>query len=90
MPSKEKTILISPNGDICFVYEDGHPGLDLGNARMERVSQVTWEEKTQLWAVTLLLGPNKGQTITDDSWKDRAAAIQWEIDYFNKNLDLLI
>lgn len=84
----EKTVLISPEGIIAFIHEDNHPAFDCGDAKMERISNVEWNEIEQLWEVHLLKGPLSD--MAPAKFKSRAAAIEWEVEYFNENLHELI
>lgn len=85
-----KTILISPDGDIVSVYDESAPIANMGPSEMERISNVTWNHENQCWQVHLLKGPEEGKTVINPDWTRRSDAIKWEIDYFNRNVDVLM
>ncbi len=45
------TVVIHKNGDLEFIYADGHPGLETGGVTINRASDVEWDNKSQLWQI---------------------------------------
>jgi hypothetical protein len=80
---KEQTVLVRPDGSLEFVYQDEHPALDMGTAAMTRASDVTWDENTQTWKITLR--PPWWITLPRQ-FKSRKEAIAFEVEVINRLL----
>jgi len=68
----QQVITVQPDGTISGLQRKTGKGLDLrqfGHARIERVSEITWDEKRQRWTVNIINGPMEGTLLTWASWR---------------------
>jgi NADPH-dependent 7-cyano-7-deazaguanine reductase QueF-like protein len=84
----ETVVEISPDGrTIRFLYKDGHPLMELGHVKMERASNVLWDEDNQVWK--LYMKSHNDQQIpfgNPEGYKRREDAIAAEIEQLNQLL----
>ena len=62
----KQVITVSPDGSLSGL-DRKNKGVDLrqfGRARIERVSEIKWNEKRQAWYVEIIAGPLKGHEVT--------------------------
>lgn len=82
---KEVSIAIDENGNIKTIYNDNIAKVieNLGNSSVKRASHVEPSTKTpNTWEVDL--SPVGGPTV--DGFKTRKEALDYEVDYLNKNV----
>jgi len=80
-------VLISPNGGtVRFLYQDGHPCLELGSAEMTRASNVRWSKEEQKWQIWLVLEDGSEKQI-GHGFKNRSDAVAAEIEWLNEQLE---
>lgn len=85
----EKTICITQDGILRAIYEDESPEVEFtGAKKVERISDVFFDETGQCWLVRILIGKDAGSVF--GSWPTRKEAIDWEIRYFSEKLSEII
>jgi hypothetical protein len=67
-----------------FLYDDYHPLLDCGNIRIERATNVTYNNKTHCWEVMLPVKKNWEPSII--GFACRADAIEAEKKYLEEKM----
>ncbi len=70
-------VTIAPNGSISSLRRKD--GLDLrqfGNVEIQRISDIKWDYKVQIWYVEIIAGPRKGETLIGpfDEYEDAVEA----------------
>ena len=84
MESKTKTIIFRTSGDASTLYSELFHLEDIGELKIKRWSNVTFNNENQLWEVTLCSDP-KNVLYRDTK---RSACIEWEHKYWeNKGVD---
>ena len=84
--SKEIVLKVSADGkDIKLLYFDDAPIRDLGSYSITRASHVRFDEKHQGWRVHVIQPSGKEVPIAG-FFKNRAAAIDYEIEVLQKSL----
>lgn len=88
--SNKKVILIKTDGSITSLY-DRKKKLDLskfGNQKIERASDIIWDEDNQKFKIKMLLGELAGSFLCDDFnnilfFEDYDSAVSYEIEFIN-------
>lgn len=70
-------IKIQPNGDLQFLYADGHPLFELGKLSVDRASNVRFDNETGLWHVWPITADGKEYKVPQ-GFKRRSEAIACE------------
>ncbi len=76
-------IKIDKNGNLKFIYKDSHPALKLGKPDIQRISDVRFDNKQQLWYAYIL---GSGDKLTGCGFKNREFAIENEINFIEKQI----
>jgi len=74
-------VRFNANGEIIFIYEDGHPCLDLGHGKTKRASHVEPNERGY-WFVDL--APVKGPLLL--GYQGRTSALKSEVKWLEGNI----
>ena len=77
---KGQVITISPDGVISGLQVKKGRGVDLrsfGPASIKRVSEIAFDDEAQLWYVSIIDGPFKGNALTIRMWSDTVSAGGW-------------
>lgn len=81
-----KTIVISADGSgIEAIYDDSLPLHSIGDTKMERASNVVWDQRVQMWRVDLAKR-FKEKHMHSRWFEKRQDAIDFEIKHLNKIL----
>lgn len=71
-----QVITIGHGGSLSGLQVKPGKGLDLrqfGKAKIERVSEILWDEEAQKWYVQIIAGPLKGEVLTAPLWDEGVA-----------------
>jgi len=74
---KEKVIVIKPNGEVVTIYSDAFPLKNLGKSKIQRASNVLFDEEVQKWYIEIQ--GNKLEKFFDS----RNDCIEYEVQYLN-------
>jgi hypothetical protein len=86
MESKERVVVVYPTGEVSFLYEDGHPLLSLATAKVERVSDVDWDESLQGWTVRFRVPfTHLNERCEGRVFKKRQHALDFEVEAFTED-----
>lgn len=72
------------NGSILGIYDDAIPFKKLGKPKVERVSNIEYDNDSEKWTVTMT---HDGET--KFSTETRNGAYEQEVEMVNKNIDEL-
>jgi hypothetical protein len=73
-----------PNGTLEAVQNDEIPITEIGHSTMERASDVTWDEDSQVWVAVIRDKFRRQERSTHSfSSTSRTEAINWELKYLN-------
>lgn len=68
----QQVITVQPDGTISGLQRKTGKGVDLrqfGQARIERVSEITWDEDRQRWTINVISGPMVGTLLGWATWR---------------------
>ena len=80
--AKQQVVTIAPDGAMSTLRRKD--GLDLrqfGNIEIQRVSDIKWNYKAQIWYIEIIAGPRRGHRLS--SFKEYEEAVEAEIYYLD-------
>jgi hypothetical protein len=77
-----QVIQFSTDAIARAVYTDGLPLAELGPLRLQRASNVEFNETSQRWEVRLASNPD---TVAHTD-RSRCSCIAWEVEYLNRSM----